>query len=147
MNNMHALFNLILKKQTPKKIMSYAIISATLIYLIAYTDPYVVLFILPFFVFGSGRKRPLTIVFARACVPVLVLFMISTIKFKITGVPLVSYDHNFIGENILLLAYNDWRVDICLLISIVAISYYFYGFSFSRSHFSNNEKMTISMLS
>jgi len=147
MNNMHALFNLILKKQTPKKIMSYAIISATLIYLIAYTDPYVVLFILPFFVFGSGRKRPLTIVFARACVPVLVLFMISTIKFKITGVPLVSYDHNFIGENILLLAYNDWRVDICLLIITVAISYYFYGFSFSRSHFSNNEKMTISMLS
>ena len=146
MSDIRSLVDTLIREQSFKNILSYGIITTSGIYLIAYADPYIALFILPFFIIGSGRQRPLNVVLARAAVPALVFITISALKFNITGVPLVTYDHHFIGDNILLLAYNDWRVVLCLLTSIFATGYYFYGFSCSRTRFSYNEKTAISGL-
>ena len=88
--------------------LSGFIITAVVIYGVVLLDPYVSLAIIPFFVLGSARGKHPLILLALASIPGLILFIISAAKFLITGMPLVTYDHYFLRENVLLLAANDW---------------------------------------
>ncbi|MDX2144774.1 MAG: sulfatase-like hydrolase/transferase [Rhodospirillaceae bacterium] len=99
-------------KPRPKlaTLASWAVIAVTLIYAAAFLDPFVAIAALPFFALGSARgKSPLTLC-ALALVPVLALQAASGVKFLITTLPLVTYDHYFLRGNVLVLAANDWRI-------------------------------------
>lgn len=82
MSDIRSLVDTLIREQSFKNILSYVIITTSAIYLIAYADPYIALFILPFFIIGSGRQRPLNVVLARAAVPALVFITISALKFN-----------------------------------------------------------------
>jgi hypothetical protein len=99
-------------KPRPKRAtaLSWAVIAVTLMYAGVFLDPFVAIAALPFFVLGSARgKSPLTLC-ALALVPVLALQVVSGVKFLITTMPLVTYDHYFLRGNVLVLAANDWRI-------------------------------------
>ena len=69
MSDIRSLVDTLIREQSFKNILSYVIITTSGIYLIAHADPYIALFILPFFIIGSGRQRPLNVVLARSAVP------------------------------------------------------------------------------
>ena len=130
-------------RPTLKMALCYAVIFAAIIYGISYQDAYILLIITPFFALGCGcDKHPLTVL-ARATIPALALNSTSALKFKITGVPLVTYDHYFIRENILLLAYNDWRVALCLILGLISLIVYFRGFFLNRSRMTRLEIVSL----
>lgn len=85
-------------------------ISAAVTYSFVFRDPNVCLLAFPFLLMGCGRgKRPLTLL-ALSLLPALLLLLVSVVKFNLVGMPLVAYDHLFLRSNVLMLAYNDWRV-------------------------------------
>jgi hypothetical protein len=103
---------------------AFVVVAAALIYAVAYHDPYPTLFAAPFFALGCGRgKHPLRLL-ALSLLPATVLVVVSFVKFTLLGIPLVVYDHYFLRSNVLMLAYNDWRVATGLLISVVGVAFY-----------------------
>lgn len=85
-------------------------ISAALSYSFSYNDPNVCLFAFLFFLLGCGRGRRPLILLGLSLLPTLFLLLVSAVKFTLVGMPLVAYDHLFLRSNVLMLAYNDWRV-------------------------------------
>lgn len=101
------------------QIASWIAIGVAAIYAAVFADLYVAAFVLPFFLLGCRRgKHPLTL-WALTAVPTLVLLLISAVKFQITSVPLVFADHYFLRSNVLMLAWNDWRIAFGLVLGVV----------------------------
>ncbi|MEO8223637.1 MAG: sulfatase-like hydrolase/transferase, partial [Gammaproteobacteria bacterium] len=112
-------------------------------YSVAFGDPYIALFMAPFFALGCARgKRPLVLL-ALSLVPALFLLAGSAVKFSLTGVPLVSYDQYFLRQNVLILAYNDWRVAASLLATAAATLLYIRHLFTGRGLFSRFEKWAL----
>ena len=125
---------------TLERTLSCIVMLAVLIYAISFLDPYVALIITPLFALGCARgKHPLTLL-ALASIPALVLIAVSSVKLFLTGLPLVTYDHYFLRQNVLLLAYNDWRVATGLVIGIVGLLFYIRGLFAGRGSFTRFEK-------
>lgn len=85
-------------------------ISAAVSYSFIYNDPNVCLFAFLFFLLGCRHGKRPVILLGLSLLPTLLLLLVSVVKFKLVGLPLVAYDHLFLRSNVLMLAYNDWRV-------------------------------------
>lgn len=95
-------------------------------YGVAFIDPYVPLAMAPFFALGARRgKHPLALS-ALAAAPALVILIVSVVKYQLTGMPLVFADHYMLRQNAVILAFNDWRVAILLVLWIVVPPIYLY---------------------
>ncbi len=100
-------------------------VAAAIIYAIVYDDPYVALVALPFFAVGAARGKHPVILTTLSLLPAAVLLAVSVGKAFVTNIPLVAYDHFFLRGNVLMLAYNDWRVASGIVLTAAAI--FFYG--------------------
>ncbi len=127
----------------PRRALAFAVIAALTLYAVVYLDPYAALAVAPFFALGCARgKHPLTLL-ALAAIPGLFILAGSAVKFYVTGQPLVTYDHHFLRENIVILGYNDWRVALALGLTVVGIGFYFKSLLSGRGAFSRFEKRTL----
>ncbi len=103
---------------------AFVIAACAVIYSLVFSDPNVALFALPFFALGCGHgKRPLMLL-AFSLLPAAALLLVSYVKFILVGMPLVIYDHYFLRSNVLMLAYNDWRVASGLVLLAVLTFFY-----------------------
>ncbi len=115
-------------------------ISAAVTYSFAYQDPNIGLLALPFFLLGCRHgRRPLTLL-ALSLTPALLLLLVSVVKFTLVGMPLVAYDHLFLRSNVLMLAYNDWRVAAGLVLFAVLTVVYLRALMRGKAPFSRFEK-------
>ena len=101
--------------------LALPVVAVAALYALAYSDPYMALFMAPFFALGCARGKHPLVLLALSLIPALILLAGSAVKFTLTGVPLVSYDRYFLRQNVLILAYNDWRVAIALLVIAMAV--------------------------
>src|SRR5688572_20840296 len=105
--------------------LSFLLIAATAIYCVAYRDAYVALVALPFFALGCARGKRPAILAALSLLPAALLLAVSAGKTMATGIPLVAYDHFFLRGNVVMLAYNDWRVASGIVLTLAAT--FFFG--------------------
>ena len=122
-------------------------VAAGVIYAIAFLDPYIGLFMAPFFALGCARGKHPLILLALSVVPALVLVAVSLAKFAVLDMPLFAYDHYFLRGNLVLLAYNDWRVATALAITTAGTVYYIVHLFKGRGLFSRFEKGSLGALS
>jgi len=109
---------------TPALALAFAVVAGAGLYALTYLDPYIFLIMTPFFALGCARGKHPLILLALSLLPALFLLAASVVKFSLTGIPLVSYDHYFLRQNVLTLAYNDWRVAMALVVTIAATLLY-----------------------
>ncbi|MBX7198258.1 MAG: sulfatase-like hydrolase/transferase [Rhodospirillaceae bacterium] len=115
-------------------------ISAAVTYSLVFRDPNVCLLAFPFLLLGCGRgKRPLTLL-ALSLLPALLLLLVSVVKFRLVGMPLVAYDHLFLRSNVLMLAYNDWRIASGLVLFAVLTVLYLRALLRGRGPFTGFER-------
>ncbi len=125
--------------------VSALLVAGAVLYAVTFLDPYLGLFMAPFFAIGCARgKHPLTLL-ALSLVPALLLLAVSTVKFSLIGVPLVTYDHYFLRRNLLMLAYNDWRIAGALLITTAGLAWYLKRLLSGRGIFSRFEKGAVAV--
>ncbi len=122
---------------------AFVIVTAALIYSVTYHDPYPALFAAPFFALGCGRgKHPFRLL-ALSLLPATVLVVVSFVKFTLLGVPLVIYDQYFLRSNVLMLAYNDWRVATGLLVLVGMVAFYLRHLLSGQGPFSRIERAAL----
>ncbi|MHB1206073.1 MAG: LTA synthase family protein, partial [Rhodospirillaceae bacterium] len=122
---------------------AFVIVTAALIYSVTYHDPYPALFAAPFFALGCGRgKHPFRLL-ALSLLPATVLVVVSFVKFTLLGVPLVIYDQYFLRSNVLMLAYNDWRVATGLLVLVGMAAFYLRHLLSGQGPFSRIERAAL----
>lgn len=130
----------------PGLALALIVIAAAALYAVAYLDPYVGLIMTPFFALGCARgKHPATLL-ALSLVPAVTLLVGSWMKFALTGIPLVTYDHHFLRQNVLMLVYNDWRVAAAVVVTIGATLLYIKHLFAGRAAFSRFEKWSLAAL-
>ena len=126
--------------------LSFTFVAAATIYCFVFEDPYVAILVLPFFALGCARgKRPLVLA-ALALLPAALLVAVSYVKSLATGVPLVAYDHFFLRGNLVMLAYNDWRVSTGLALAAAVAFFYARAMLSGRGVFSAFEKTALAAL-
>jgi hypothetical protein len=122
------------------------VIAGAVLYAVASRDPYIALFMTPFFALGCARgKHPVTLL-ALSLLPALLLLGISLVKATLTGVPLVSYDQYFLRQNVLMLAYNDWRVAAALVVVMAGTLLYAWHLFSGQGPFSRFERWSLAVL-
>jgi len=126
--------------------LALTVVAVAVIYAVALLDPYIALLMLPFFALGCARGKHPLVLLALSVVPALFLLVGSAIKFAITGIPLVVYDHYFLHSNVLMLAYNDWRIASTLIISTFAAGFYIKHLFSGRGAFSRFERRTLALV-
>ncbi len=105
--------------------LSFTFVAAAAIYCYVLDDTYAAILALPFFALGSGRGKHPLVLTALALLPAGLLLAVSFGKSVATGIPLVAYDHLFLRGNVVMLAYNDWRVASGVV--LVVLGAFFYG--------------------
>lgn len=126
--------------------LSFAAAAVALVYALALLDPYIALLMAPFFALGCGRGKHPLVLLALSAVPALVLVVASAAKFAVTGMPLIVHDQYFVRSNLLLLAYNDWRVAAALIIAVAGLVAYLWGLLAGRGRFSRFEQLGVAAL-
>jgi hypothetical protein len=126
--------------------LALAVVAGAALYTVAYLDPYIALFMAPFFALGCARGKHPLILLALSLVPALLLLAASAVKVALTGVPLVSYDQYFLRQNVLMLAYNDWRVAIALVVTLAGTLLYIRHLFAGRGPFSRFERWSLAAL-
>ncbi len=123
--------------------LSFIFVAAAAVYCFVFDDPYTALLVLPFFAVGCGRGKHPLVLTALALLPAALLLAASFVKSLLTSIPLVAYDHLFLRANVVMLAYNDWRVASGLV--LLAIATFFYGKTMlsGRGSFSLFEKSAL----
>ena len=130
----------------PTLALAAVVVAGTALYALIFLDPYISLIMLPFFAAGCARGKHPAVLMALAAAPVLLLLAVSQIKFRLTGWPLVTYDHFFLRQNVLMLAYNDWRVALAVAFVLAAILFYLHQLLTGRGSFSRFEKRGVATL-
>ncbi len=134
------------RRLTPGLILALIVVALAALYTAVYADPYVGLVMMPFFALGCARgKRPATLL-AMSLIPALVLLTISWMKFSLTGMPLVTYDHHFLRQNVLMLMYNDWRLAAAATVTTGAALLYIKHLLSGQGTFSRFEKAGLAAL-
>lgn len=123
--------------------LALPVVAVAALYALAYSDPYMALFMAPFFALGCARGKHPLVLLALSLIPALILLAGSAVKFTLTGVPLVSYDRYFLRQNVLILAYNDWRVAIALLVTAGAALLYIKQLFSGQGPFSRFERWAL----
>ena len=127
-------------------ILSGTVLAGTAIYAVAFNDFAFPLFMLPFFVLGCAHGKPPVVLLALSVLPALVLLAASTIKFALIGVPLVTYDHYFLRRNLVMLAYNDWRIALGLFLAAAAVVWYLRTLLSGKGALTHFEKVSLPVL-
>ncbi len=122
------------------RVLAFCLTVAAATYAIVFRDPFVFLFMTPFFALGCRRGTNPIALIALSLLPATLLVIASAIKFSLVGVPLVTYDHYFLRKNIVILAYNDWRLALSLVIGAVITVLYVKTLVFGRGAFSRFER-------
>lgn len=120
--------------------LSFILVAAAVVYAVWLDDPYIAMLALPFFALGCARGKPPLVLSALALLPAALLLAISFGKSVATGMPLVAYDHFFLRGNLVMLAYNDWRVASGLVLAALAIFFYARAMFSGKGRFSRFEK-------
>jgi phosphoglycerol transferase MdoB-like AlkP superfamily enzyme len=128
------------KKIDIKLALSFIFVAAAAVYCYIFDDPYAALVVLPFFALGSARGKHPLVLTALALLPAALLLLVSFVKAMLTNIPLVAYDHFFLRGNVLMLAYNDWRVALGLVLTVLAVFFYGRAMLSGRGRFSLFEK-------
>ncbi len=128
------------KKFDVRLALSFVLVAAAGVYAVLFGDPYIAILALPFFALGCARGKHPYVLTALALLPAALLLAISFGKSVATGMPLVAYDHFFLRGNLVMLAYNDWRVASGLLLTAVAIFFYARAMLSGKGSFSVFEK-------
>lgn len=131
---------------TVRLALAFLFVAAAAVYSVVYDDPYVALLVLPFFALGCARGKHPLILTALALLPAALLLAVSAGKATATNIPLVAYDHFFLRKNVLMLAYNDWRVASGLVLTAAAIFFYGKTLLSGRGPFSLFEKGALAAL-
>jgi phosphoglycerol transferase MdoB-like AlkP superfamily enzyme len=126
--------------------LAFLFVAAAGIYSYAYDDPYVALLALPFFALGARRGKHPLILATLSLVPAAILLAVSVGKAFVTTIPLVAYDHFFLRGNVVMLAYNDWRVASGVVLTIAAIFFYGKTLLSGRGPFTLFEKGAVAAL-
>jgi hypothetical protein len=126
--------------------LSLTFAAAAAIYCVVFKDPYAAILVLPFFALGSGRGKHPLVLTALALLPAALLLAVSFGKSIATGIPLVAYDHLFLRGNVVMLAYNDWRVASGVILVVVGIFFYGRAMLSGRGPFSLFEKSALAAL-
>lgn len=121
-------------------------VAAAAVYCYAFDDLYAAILMLPFFALGARRGKHPLILTTLALLPAALLLAISFGKAMATNIPLVAYDHFFLRRNVLMLAYNDWRVASGLVLSAAALFFYGKTLVSGRGPFTLFEKAGIAVL-
>ena len=136
-----------LNRPSASTALSLAVIGATAASALYETDPYILLGIAPFFLLGCARgKKPLNLV-ALASLPSLFLIFLSYVKVQLTGLPLSILDRFLLDSNIFVLAYNDYRVAVAIVVIAAGILYYLWALMTGRGRFTRFEKVGAGILS
>lgn len=136
-----------LTRPSASSVLSLAVICVTAFFASAHSDPYIILGIAPFFLLGCAKgKKPLALV-ALASLPSLFLILLSNVKVQLTGLPLSILDRYLLENNIFVLAYNDYRVAIAIVLIAGGIFYYLWALLSGRGRFTRFEKITAGGLS
>lgn len=123
-----------------RKTIAAFVILAALLHALYYTDAFTVMAITPFLLLGCARgKHPLTLA-ALAMVPGLCFLVASHIKIGMTGTALMIFDQFFVRENLLALAYNDYRVAIAVTAFAIGTVWYLRALLSGRGPFTGFEK-------
>jgi hypothetical protein len=134
-----------LTRVTPGHLISFLVVALTVAYAAYQADPYIVLGITPFFLLGCARgKRPLSLI-ALAALPSLFLVLGSVLKLHYTGLPLSVLDRYLVRDNLLVLAFNDYRVAAILVAIAIAAAIYFTVLFWGRGPFSLFERAVASV--
>lgn len=128
------------RRLTPGLVLALVVVALAVLYTVAYADPYVGLVMMPFFALGCARGKPPATLLAMSVIPALALLTVSWIKFSLTGMPLVTYDHHFLRQNVLMLMFNDWRVAAAATVTTVAALLYVKHLLSGQGPFSRFEK-------
>ena len=107
--------------------LSFILVCGMTVYAVFYQDPYIVLFMTPFFLLGCARGRHPVVLLALAAIPATAILLISIGRTLVTGFSLVTYDRMFMQQNLLILAYNDWRVSTGLIVLISGVVFFIYS--------------------
>ena len=126
--------------------LALAVVAVAALYTVAFLDPYIALFMTPFFALGCARGKHPLILLALSLIPALLLLAVSVVKVTLTGVPLVSYDQYFLRQNVLMLAYNDWRVAIALVAVTAGTLLYVKHLLSGKGSFSRFERWSLAAL-
>jgi hypothetical protein len=135
------------RRANPKVALAVAVVAGAALYVVALLDPYVCLLMVPFFALGCARGKHPMVLLALSLLPALALLAASEVKFRLAGTPLVVYDQYFLRQNLLILAYNDWRVATGLIVAAAAIVLYLWHLFSGRGAFSRFEKGALGALS
>ncbi len=130
----------------PGLALAFIVIAAAALYAVAYLDPYVGLVMAPFFALGCARGKHPAILLALSLVPAVILLAVSWIKFSLTGIPLVTYDHHFLRQNVVMLVFNDWRIAAAVVVTTGATLLYIKHLFAGRGAFSRFEKWSLAAL-
>lgn len=120
--------------------LSFLLVAAAGVYAVVFNDPYVAILALPFFALGCARGKHPLVLTALALLPAALLLAISFGKSVATDMPLVAYDHFFLRGNLVMLAYNDWRVASGLVLAALAVFFYAKTMLSGKGRFSPFEK-------
>jgi hypothetical protein len=134
------------RRLNPWQTVALAVVATTAVYVVAFLDPYIALMMLPFFALGCARGKHPLVLLALSLIPALALLAASIVKFAVTGIPLVTYDHYFLRQNVLLLAYNDWRIATAIVVSTAATAFYIKHLFSGRGPFSRFERWSLAVL-
>ena len=134
------------RRLNPRLGLAFAVVAGAALYAVASLDPYIALFMAPFFALGCARGKHPLILLALSLIPALLLLAVSVVKVALTGVPLVSYDQYFLRQNVLMLAYNDWRVAIALVLATAGTLLYVKHLFSGRGSFSRFERWSLAAL-
>jgi len=127
-------------------VLSLAVVGLTVACAIIQDDFYIVLGVAPFFLLGCAKgKKPFSLL-AIASLPSLFLIFLSVVKVQLTGLPLSILDRFLIDSNVLVLAYNDWRVAVATIVIACGILYYFWILLSGRGKFTRFETVGAGVL-
>lgn len=121
-------------------VLSWLLIGMTVAYIAWQGDPYIVLGITPFLLLGSARGKHPVVLLALASIPSLFLLLISFLKSQTMGFPLTVLDRFLLQENIVMLAYNDYRVATGIAVLAILALIYVLVLRAGKGRFSRFEK-------
>ncbi len=126
--------------------LSLLFAAAAAVYCFLYNDPYTAMLVLPFFALGCARGKHPAVLTALSLLPAAALLAISFGKTIATGIPLVAYDHFFLRGNLVMLAFNDWRVASGLALTAALLFFYGKALLSGRGRFTWFEKSGVAAL-
>jgi hypothetical protein len=125
----------VLKLLRPGPLAAWSVIVLAGCYAVWQRDAFVIMGMMPFVLLGCAKGKKPAALIALAALPPLVLVAISMAKSYYLGLPLTVLDRFMMQGNLVMLAYNDWRVAIVVVAVVVLVGAYFWVLLRGRGRF------------